>query len=239
MQQTNSVETTLFMLMSADGKISTGATDELDVDKDFSRIVGIKEGLEQYYQIEQMTELHSLNTGRVMAKIGINSRCDTPTKSPVSFFIVDRKPHLNESGIVYLCKWLKTLFVITNNKNHPAIKMQRDFQNLKVIFYDNEIDFVNLMSRINIEFGVERLTIQSGGSLNAILLRHGLIDHIDVVVSPALIGGKETSTLIDGYSLNCESDLKYIKALKLTNCEVLKNSYIRIKYDVIKETLID
>lgn len=27
--------TTLFMLSSVDGKISTGATDELDVDKDF------------------------------------------------------------------------------------------------------------------------------------------------------------------------------------------------------------
>ena len=27
--------TTLFMLMSVDGKISTGASDELDVDRDF------------------------------------------------------------------------------------------------------------------------------------------------------------------------------------------------------------
>ena len=30
--------TTLFMLMSVDGKISTGATDELDVDKDYINI---------------------------------------------------------------------------------------------------------------------------------------------------------------------------------------------------------
>ena len=31
--------TTLFMLMSVDGKISTGATDDLDVDKDFPKIL--------------------------------------------------------------------------------------------------------------------------------------------------------------------------------------------------------
>ncbi len=31
--------TTLFMLMSVDGKISTGVTDELDVDKDFPHII--------------------------------------------------------------------------------------------------------------------------------------------------------------------------------------------------------
>ena len=47
--------TTLFMLMSVDGKISPGASDSLDVDKDFPNIAGLKEGLPQYYEIEQTT----------------------------------------------------------------------------------------------------------------------------------------------------------------------------------------
>lgn len=45
--------TTLFMLVSVDGKISTGATDDLDVDRDFPKIVGVQEGLHQYYEIER------------------------------------------------------------------------------------------------------------------------------------------------------------------------------------------
>lgn len=36
----NRVETTLFMLMSVDGKINSGATDELDPDKDWKQIAG-------------------------------------------------------------------------------------------------------------------------------------------------------------------------------------------------------
>lgn len=60
--------TTLFMLMSVDGKISTGATDDLDVDKDFPKIMGVQEGLHQYYEIEQTTDLWSLNSGRVQEK---------------------------------------------------------------------------------------------------------------------------------------------------------------------------
>ena len=36
--------TTLFMLMSVDGKISPGASDNLDADKDFPTIDGVKEG---------------------------------------------------------------------------------------------------------------------------------------------------------------------------------------------------
>ena len=42
--------------MSVDGKISPGASDDLDVDKDFPNIDGLKEGLHQYYEIEQTTD---------------------------------------------------------------------------------------------------------------------------------------------------------------------------------------
>ena len=45
---------TLFMLMSVDGKISTGVTDERHVDKDYKKIAGIKEGLAQYYEKEKI-----------------------------------------------------------------------------------------------------------------------------------------------------------------------------------------
>ena len=67
--------TTLFMLMTVDGKISTGATDELDVDKDFPKIDGIKEGLHQYYEIERTTDLL---TESELGKLGVLKleRCD-------------------------------------------------------------------------------------------------------------------------------------------------------------------
>ena len=80
--------TTLFMLASVDGKISTGATDELDVDRDFPRIAGVREGLHQYYEIQDTTDLWSFNTGRVQAKMGVNEK-DMPDKSPVSFVLLD------------------------------------------------------------------------------------------------------------------------------------------------------
>lgn len=55
-------ETTLFLLMSVDGKISTGDNDVLDVDKDFPKIDGIKEGLSQYYKLEQETPIYICST---------------------------------------------------------------------------------------------------------------------------------------------------------------------------------
>jgi 2,5-diamino-6-(ribosylamino)-4(3H)-pyrimidinone 5'-phosphate reductase len=76
--------TTLFMLSSVDGKISTGASDALEADSGFSIIGGVRQGLRQYYEIEQTTDLWSLNSGRVQAKMGVNEK-SLPHRTQASF----------------------------------------------------------------------------------------------------------------------------------------------------------
>ena len=115
--------TTLFMLESLDGKISSGNTDELDADKDWCQIDGVKEGLHQYYEIESTTDVFSLNTGRVMSKIGVNDRNKYHDKVDISFVIIDNKPHLNENGIEYICNWVEKLILVTTNKNHIVMDL--------------------------------------------------------------------------------------------------------------------
>ena len=124
--------TTLFMLMSLDGKISTGALDALDVDKDFLKISGLKEGLHQYYEIEQTTDLWSFNTGRVQEKMGLNEK-PFPDKTPVSFVLLDNS-HLTEHGLKYFCKKSKEFVLITSNKNHPAYNVKES--NLHIIYQE-------------------------------------------------------------------------------------------------------
>ena len=103
--------TTLFMLMSVDGKISTGSTDELDVDRDFPKIPGVREGLHQYYEIEQTTDLWSFNTGRVQAKMGVNEK-EMPAKIPGSFFTMKKATRESCSyqirGSVFSCQMKTT-----------------------------------------------------------------------------------------------------------------------------------
>ncbi|MCI9272132.1 MAG: deaminase [Dorea sp.] len=220
--------TTLFMLMSIDGKISTGASDHLDVDKDFPNIVGVKEGLHQYYEIEQTTDLWSLNSGRVQAKVGVNTK-DMPNKTPVSFVIIDNK-HLTEQGIHYFCALSKQFVLVTTNKNHPAFEIEED--NLHII-YQNVLSLKDVLTKLKSEYSCERITIQTGGTLNGLFLREKLIDYIDIVVAPVLIGGKDTSTLVDGKSLLSESELSQLGVLKLQECIVLDNSYLRLRYKMI------
>lgn len=225
--------TTLFMLESLDGKISSGDSDTLDADKDWCQIDGVKEGLHQYYEIEATTDFYSLNTGRVMAKIGVNEKEEYHDKIECRFIIIDNKPHLNEKGIDYLCHWTEKLILVTTNKTHPAFSLQNKYDNLDILFYDN-LDLEQLLVDIKEKYEAERITIQSGGTLNGLFLREDLIDYVDIVIAPLLVGGKETSTLIDGNAITNPNELKKLKALKLIECNKLEDSYIELKYEVLR-----
>ena len=225
--------TTLFMLESLDGKISSGNTDELDADKDWCEIEGVKEGLHQYYEIEATTDYFSLNTGRVMAKIGVNDRKEYHSKIEVKFVIIDNKPHLNENGIDYICNWVESLILVTTNKDHIAYSLTDKYDNLDILYYE-ELDLTKLLEDLSSKYNAERVTIQSGGSLNGLFLRNNLIDYVNIVIAPLLVGGKDVPTLIDGEAISNSEELNKLKALELIECNQLDNSYVQLKYKVKK-----
>ncbi len=220
--------TTLFMLVSVDGKISTGASDVLDVDQDYACMDGVKEGLHQYYEIEQTTDLWSLNTGRVQAKLGVNEK-EMPPKTPVSFVLIDNS-HLNEHGVRFFCELSKQFVLITTNPDHPAFRVNAE--NLGIILQE-ELCLEKALVKLKEEYGCDRITIQSGGTVNGLFLREKLFDYVDIVVAPVLVGGKTTSTLIDGESITAREELDKLGILKLIDCEKLEDSYVRLRYEVI------
>lgn len=220
---------TLFMLMSLDGKISTGVGDERDFDKDLPKIPGTSEGLNQYYALEQQTDLYSFNTGKVMAKVGWNEPKEKIDKIPVTFVIVDNLPHLTEQGVKNLLQRSKGLIIVTTNNDYPALEIED--VNLELFKYTNMIDFKDLFSKLT-DRGIERMTIQSGGDMNATLIRDGLVDELSLVIAPALVGGKETPSLIGGESILKDKDLSLIKALELIESKTLKENYINLRYRI-------
>ena len=218
---------TLFLLMSLDGKISTGAGDKMDFDKDLPKIAGA--GLKQYYDFEQTTDLHSMISGRVLAKLGINKR-QKINKTPVSFIVIDNK-NLTKTGVENMVAKSNRLYLVTTNAKHPAFATAAD--NMTIVHYDR-LDFGRLFARLYKE-GAGRVTVQTGGTLNARLVRGGYIDEVSVFIAPVLVGGKDTPTLIDGDSLK-PAELAKIKTLKLISAKTLENSYVHIRYRVVNST---
>jgi 2,5-diamino-6-(ribosylamino)-4(3H)-pyrimidinone 5'-phosphate reductase len=160
--------------------------------------------------------------------MGVNEK-PAPRKTPVSFVILDNH-HLTERGVHYFCEFSKEFVLVTTNPDHPAFGIKAD--NLHIIF-QHELSLTDMLKTLKADFGCERITIQSGGTLNSMFLREKLFDYIDIVMAPVLIGGKNTATLIDGESLSDESELSKLGALQLVECKQLENSYIRLRYKVL------
>lgn len=91
---------------------------------------------------------------------------------------------------------------------------------------------MDLFKSLKEKYGMNRITIQSGGNMNAELIRNGLVERVSVVVAPCIVGGKDTTTLVDGESLQTEKDLRHVKTLVLQNVKKLKNSYLHLVYKI-------
>ena len=95
------------------------------------------------------------------------------------------------------------------------------------------MSLADALKQLKERFGCERLTVQSGGTVNGLFLREKLFDYVDIVVAPVLIGGKETATLIDGRSLQAQDELSKLGVMRLIEVIPLQDSYIRLRYQVI------
>jgi len=60
-----------------------------------------------------------------------------------------------------------------------------------------DVDLVRLVERLR-ERGVERLLLEGGGELNWKMVRARLVDELHVTIAPALLGGREAPTLLEG-----------------------------------------
>jgi len=221
------------LIESLDGKISTGDVDARDFDADLPRIAGVKEGLHQYYELEKQTDSTSFISARVLVKIGFNEKSlDNVERLGCNFVVIDNKPHFSGHGVEYMALRSRKLFLVTTSKDHPAWELQKHYDNIVVLYYQDAIDFSDLFASLYQKYRIKRVTIQSGGELNAVLLRAGLIDAVQIVVAPCLIGGRNTSSLVDGDPLRTDADLMKIRPLKLTGCRGLEDSYVLLEYEV-------
>jgi len=229
---------TLFLLQSLDGKINPWSNNSLSQWREFGKIKGLREWVMQYYKLEQETDLYSLNSWKVMKKIWMNDEnYNFEIYSEVSFIIIDSK-HLNKIAVEKMASKLKKLFIITTNKNHIAFSLQKKYKNLEILYYEEKIDFKNMMEKLYKKYNIENITIQSWWSLNSVFFENNLIDKISVVIAPVVIWWKDTPTLVDGKSIEKMEDLNKLKVLKLRKINQLENGYIHLEYDVEEKTEI-
>ncbi len=95
----------------------------------------------------------------------------------------------------------------------------------------DRIDMREALGMLNRKYGVETVRIDSGGTLNSILLQAGVVDEVSVLIHPFLAGGRAEPTMFDpekaGFP-NLQVPLRHV------NTEVMGNGLLWARYTVDK-----
>lgn len=223
-------KTTLCLLSSIDGKISTGASDERDIEADF-KYGPVSNGMSQYWDIRNRVANWSALSGKTMAKIGANEPHDQVLNTGANCIVFDNS-HLTEIGVRYLCKRFMTVVLVTQNAMHPAMRLKKELPTLAVI----DQGYLNLREALRLlkdMYACEHVCIETGGTLNALFLKENLIDDVHMIIAPVLIGGKDTPTVVDGECCVTFNDVLKLRQLRLEALAQLADSYVELLYTVI------
>jgi len=96
-----------------------------------------------------------------------------------------------------------------------------------IIAGDDRIDMRSALEALNAQYGVKVVRVDSGGTLNSVLLNYGLADEVSVLIYPFLAGGKPGPTIFDPLKAGI-SDLSI--PLTLCHYEVLEHGIIWARY---------
>ena len=112
------------------------------------------------------------------------------------------------------------------NENYINYLEERNYDYL--VCGNEHIDFEKAFITLSNKYGIKTILIDSGPTLNAVLLSRGLIDEISLLVSPVLIGIKSDKLLIHLNKGNTNINLK------LLSCENFEKELVLLRYEVIK-----
>ena len=95
--------------------------------------------------------------------------------------------------------------------------------------------------RVNLPLALEKLSTQlgvtcvcsaGGGKINGALLREGLVDEINILVCPVVIGGLETPALFDSPDLKVDD---WPTQLKLISVKDFEEGHVWLRYEVVRD----
>lgn len=213
------------MMASVDGRIDCTMT---------SKIQGVKE----YYDILNAIDIPTTVSGKTTAKMEL-------TEEPE--FACDKGDAVGKD-VFYKAEQAEGYSVVVDTKGtlgwkssiveeKPLIVIMSQLAGLKYLEYlkskgisyivtgEERIDLARASEILNQEFGVKRMGIVGGGTINAAFLDAGLLDEVSVLIGPAIDGRDGMKAVFDGLGAAKEPF-----QLKLNSAEKYDDGAVWLRY---------
>ncbi len=127
--------------------------------------------------------------------------------------------------------WRDVVALCSHSTPPAFLDSLRDKRVDPIVAGDDHVDLRAALHELNARYGVKLVRVDSGGTLNGVLLRAGLVDEVSVLVSPSLAGGTTPRSIFVAPDL---ASPEGVVRLRLTHVEQMAGDCLWVRYDVLK-----
>ncbi len=121
----------------------------------------------------------------------------TKGKNPLRI-ILDSKANIDKkSQIIKTCKKIPTIIAVSKKASKKNIDKLKKHP-LEIIITGNKLVNIKNLLRILSKKKIKTLLVEGGGTVNWEFIKQDLVDEIIITITPYIIGGKNSITLVDG-----------------------------------------
>lgn len=214
------------MMMSIDGRIDCGMTVKIA-------------GSNEYYETLNALNVPTTLSGRVTAQLELSdSGVFEPTNAVAAFGKEGFSKKRDAAGYQVVVDTKGTLlWRDDSNSGTPLVVIASEAVTTEYLAYldslhiswivcgKTRIDLRRAAEILYSEFGVERMAIVGGGTINAAFLHAGLLDEVSILLGPGIDGRKGMTSTFDGLPMGTEP-----VNLKLTSVQPYKDGAVWLRY---------
>ncbi len=153
-----------------------------------------------------------------------------PLASPY-LVVVDSRGQIRNWNVIRSQPFWREVVALCSQSTPRNYLAYLDKRGITYILAGNErVDLRRALEELNTRFGITRVRVDSGGILNGVLLRAGLVDEVSVLIDPCLVGGTSPRSLFVAPDLTSE---EAVTRLRLVHMEQVKENVVWLRYEVL------
>jgi len=130
-------------------------------------------------------------------------------KNPIRIILDSRGKISSKSKIIKTCNKIPTILAVSKNISDKNLQRLKKYPLEIIVTGENKVNLKQLLKQLE-KRKIKKLLLEGGGTVNWEFIKQGLFDEIIVTVTPFLIGGTKSISLVQGLGF-----LKISKSTKL------------------------
>ena len=143
-------------------------------------------------------------------------------KNPIRIILDSHGTIKNDSRIIKTCKRVPTIIVVSEIISKSNLNRLQKLPLDVIVCGKNQVNITKLLSILS-KKGINTILLEGGGTLNWSFLKRGLVDELIITITPYILGGSDSVTLVEGSGFK---NLFSMNKLKLGKIQKIGNELV-------------